>query len=231
MKKTLVLVIFAALLGALQSCDMSKYNVDNEELNNQIRALVNATRDELNADGFALRLAYSADGEDISFIVFAQKGENCRWDAFDDDYSYAVYYADEKGWEYESLNMKAATTDEWKEITYQQAVDKVQANYNDLVADASDVLKDYGFSMTGTTEIFGITCDVWSGTYTIPSGKSPVHVYGAMTLTEGTKGEFCVWNGLTLRTTVNGKGQTECSGIVKNLPNKTFTNTRDLSWL
>ena len=204
MKKTLVLVVCAALLAGLQSCDMSKYNVDDEEMNNQLRSLLNATREELNESGFALRLAYSADGEDISYVVYARKGENCRWDAFDQYNTYAVYFADNKGWEYEFEEVKAQSIDGWNEITLQQAKDKIQAKYNDLVADASDVLKDYGFSKTGTTEIFGITCDVWSGTYTVPAGKSPVHVYGSMTAAEGTKGEFCVWNGLTFRTTVDG---------------------------
>ena len=234
MKKVFLVVACAALLAAAQSCDMSKYNPQDDELSNQIKILNELTREQLEEQGFALRLACAADGESISFVVYSRKGDNCRWDAFDDDNTYAVFCntADDAGWEYEyTAPTKAATGDGWTEIGATSAMVKVDANYADLIGDASDLLKDYGFSKTGTTKIFGLDCDVWSGTYTVPSGKSPVNVYGAMTLTEGTQGEFCVWKGLTLRTSVNGKGQTEMSGIVRNVPDKTFSKTLDLSWL
>ena len=52
-----------------------------------------------------------------------------------------------------------------------------------------------------------------------------------MTESEGNTGEFCVWNGLTLRTKVNGKLQTECTAIVVGIPDDAFTNTNDITWI
>ena len=60
--------------------------------------------------------------------------------------------------------------------------------------------------------ILGKNCDVWTGAYSKEGKAFGAVAYGELAY-EGNTGEFCVWNGLCLRSTVNGKVQTEATAI------------------
>ena len=78
--------------------------------------------------------------------------------------------------------------------------------------------------------ILGKNCDVWTGAYSKEGKAFGAVAYGELAY-EGNTGEFCVWNGLCLRSTVNGKVQTEATAIAVNIPDAAFTQTADISWI
>ena len=185
------------------------------------------TTDEMNEKGYAIKLSYtSVEGysSDNGSLVYTRKGKKYRWDTVTQSSVYAYYYdrATESGYQYYD--------EEWTEYDYYRCQQTVNNLFSEWVNDCSSLLKNYGFEKTGTTKILDLPCDVWTGTYSKEGKAFGAVAYGAMTK-EGAKGEFCVWNGLTLRTKVDGKVQTECAAIVVGIDDKAFSQTVDISWI
>lgn len=199
--------------------------IDDEDDEGSIPADISAS--EMSEKGYAIKLIFtSTEGyeSDNGYFVYTRKGKKYRWDAVSKDGVYAYYYdrASESGYQYYD--------EEWAEYNYYQCQQTVNNLFAEWVNDCSNLLKNYGFSKTGTTKILGLPCDVWTGTYSKEGKAFGAVGYGAM-VKEGAKGEFCVWNGLTLRTVVNDKLQTECAAIVVGIDDNAFSQTVNISWI
>ncbi len=185
------------------------------------------TIDEMNQQGYAIKLSYTnVEGysSDNGSLIYTRKGKKYRWDMITQSSVYAYYYdrATESGYQYYD--------EEWAEYEYYRCQQTVNNLFSEWVNDCSSLLKNYGFEKSGTTKILDLPCDVWTGTYSKGEKAFGAVAYGAMTK-EGAEGEFCVWNGLTLRTKVNGKVQTECTAIVVGVDDDAFRQTVDISWI
>ena len=225
MKKIVLALMCIAGAAFLSSCGgVSGGNSENGDVPNDV------TLDEMNESGYAIKYTYtSAGGSDNGYFVYTRKGKKYRWDAVTGSTTYAYYYDRETqtGHEYYKGSDEEG---EWEEADYYRTQQSVNNLYSEWVIDCSKLLSGYGFSKTGTTKVLGKDCDVWSGSYSKEGKSFGAVAYGEMTR-EGNSGEFCVWNGLCLRSTVNGKVQTEATAIAVNIPDTAFTETNDLSWI
>lgn len=221
MKKIIISLSIVSVCVAACSCAGLLNGPDNGEVPDGI------TIEEMNEKGYAIKLSYtSAEGysSDNGSLVYTRKGKKYRWDTVSQRSVYAYYYdrASESGYQYYD--------EEWAEYDYYRCQQTVNNLFSEWVNDCSSLLKNYGFEKTGATEILGLTCDVWTGTYSKEGKAFGAVAYGAMAK-EGAKGEFCVWNGLTLRTKVDDKVQTECTAIVVGIDDDAFSQTVDISWI
>lgn len=225
MKKLIVALLCIAGFSFIPSCDfIGGGNSGGEDVPDDI------TLDEMNEKGYAIKITYTSEsGYDDGYFVYTRKGKKYRWDAVTKGSTYAYYYdrGTETGHEY----YKGSQEDgEWEDANYYSTQQTVNNLFAEWVTDCSNLLSGYGFSKTGSTKILGKTCDVWSGTYSKEGKAFGAVAYGEMTR-EGNTGEFCVWNGLCLRTKVNDKVQTEATALVVNVPDSAFTETNDISWI
>ena len=228
MKKLLLSILCLATVAGLSACFGP---LNNEDENSDVSSDI--TMDEMSEKGYAIKLSYTdLEGSDNGIIVYTRKGKKYRWDAVQKDVVYAYWYdrATEAGYRYYEWKGENPEPGEWEDYEYYRCQQTVNNLFSEWVNDGSGLLKNYGFSKTGTTTILGLPCDVWSGTYSAEGKTFGASVYGEM-VREGVKGEFCVWNGLTLRTTVDGKVQTECTAIAVGIDDKAFSKTVDISWI
>lgn len=217
-----------AFLDSLQGEEQNEDQDENEDPNGGEGGDVSSTitLDEMNTQGYAIKFAYTAQYEsNNATLIYSRKGKMYRWDSIGKNSAYSYWYnrATETASEYYDGS--------WEEAQYYSCQQTVNNLFNEWINDCSGLLQNYGFSKTGTTTILGFPCDVWTGTYTKEGKTFGAVAYGLMTESEGNTGEFCVWNGLTLRTKVNGKLQTECTAIVVGIPDDAFTNTNDITWI
>ena len=240
MKKLLLALMCVAGVFATASCGNFMDILNNDEGSSEVSADI--SRDEMIKQGFSIKLEYYQDNK-TTWLVYTRKGDSYRWDRWDEDYVRACYYIkgdDEIAWEYERYlgvdydedgNVLPADEGEWQKAEYYRTMQYVTNCYGEIIGDGHELLSKYGYSKTGETTIMGLPCDVWSGTYAKPNENAwNLAFYGEITR-EGNSGEFCLWNGFTLRTKVNGKIQSECTAIVTGVPDTAFTNTADISWI
>ena len=224
MKKLFIAFLCIAGSALLYSCDSLGGNSEGGDVPDNI------TLDEMNEKGYAIKYSYTSDsGSDNGYYVYTRKGKKYRWDAVTKSTTYAYYYdrGTETGHEYYKGSDEEG---EWEDGNYYSVQQTVNNLFSEWVTDCSKLLSGYGFSKTGSTKILGKTCDVWSGTYSKEGKSFGAVAYGEMTR-EGNTGEFCVWNGLCLRTKVNDRVQTEATAIVVDVPDSAFTETNDISWI
>ena len=243
MKKLFITFLCIAGVFCFSSCDISgllSYLEEQQEQNqgdddDQGGSDISPTisKSEMNEKGYAIKLAYTdLVGNNDGFIVYTRKGKKYRWDTVKKDNVYAYWYDSdtEEGYRYYEWKGEYSEPGEWEDYEYYRCQQTVTNLFAEWVNDGSSLLKNYGFSKTGETTILGLPCDVWSGTYSAEGKSFGASVYGEM-VKEGAKGEFCVWNGLTLRTTVNDKVQTECTAIVVGLDDSPFEKTEEITWI
>ena len=219
---------FSALLDFIEQ---QEQNQGDDEGGSGISPTISSS--EMNEEGYAIKFAYTElDGGNDGFFVYTRKGGKYRWDAVLKDNVYAYWYdrGAEAGYRYYEWKGENPEPGEWEDYEYYRCQQTVNNLFAEWVNDGSNLLKNYGFSKTGETTILGLPCDVWSGTYSAEGKAFGASVYGEM-VREGARGEFCVWNGLTLRTTVGDNVQTECTAIVVGLDDKPFENTGNITWI
>ena len=233
MKKLLLALICLAGVPGMASCSALDGLLEEleKEVNEGIEKVSpDVTRDEMDSQGWAIKLNYIGPYESKNAtLVYTRKNKKYRWDSVGKTI-YSAWYdrATETARQYYGYDDEPG---EWEDAMYYQCQQEVNNHYLEVINDCSSLLKNYGFSKTGTTTILGLPCDVWSGTYTRNGKAFGAAAYGMMTENEGNTGEFCVWNGITLRTTVNGKLQTEVTNIVIGIPDEAFTDTLDITWI
>lgn len=224
MKKIVLALVCIAGAAFFSSCGFGGGNSEEGDVPSDV------TIDEMNESGYAIKIAYtSVSGSDNGYFVYTRKGKMYRWDTVIGDRAYAYYYdrGTETGHEYYKGTGEEG---EWEEANYYTTQQSLNNLYAEWVSDCSSLLSKYGFAKTGSTKILGKNCDVWTGTYSKEGKAFGAVAYGEMTQ-EGNSGEFCVWNGLCLRSKVNGKLQTEATAIVVNVPDEAFTETNEISWI
>lgn len=233
MKKFLLALICLAGVPGMSSCSaleglLEELEKDVNEGIEQVSSDV--TRDEMNTQGWAIKLDYFGQYESKNAtLVYSRKDKKYRWDSVGRTiYSYWYDRGTESARQYYGY---VDDPGEWEDAMYYQCQQSVNNLFNEWINDCSSLLQNYGFSKTGTTTILGLPCDVWTGTYTKEGKAFGAVAYGIMTESEGNTGEFCVWNGITLRTTVNGKVQTQATNIVIGIPDEAFTDTLDINWI
>ena len=228
MKKIIISLSIVSVCVAACSCAGFLSGLDNGEVPDGI------TIEEMNEKGYSIKLAYTGEYEsDSGYLVYSRKGKKYRWDAVTRSTVSACYYdrASQTGRQYyESLGSEEQEGAEWEDYDYYRCQQTVNNLYAEWVQDCSQLLSKYGYSMTGKATVLNLPCDVWSGTYSKGDNAFGAVAYG-MIAREGNSGEFYIWNGLALRTKVNGKTQTECTDIVVGIPDSVFTDTVDLSWI
>ena len=233
MKKLFIALMCAA---GVVSCSFGGGNNSENGGDNGSAGNIKAdtTIDQLNEAGYSMKFTYFGDGSHTGTFIFTHKyykkedGTRLnayRWDTIEnDDHTAYIYFR----------NNETACTyydEEWEDTDYYRTQQTVNNLNGDWIADSHELLSGYGFSKTGTEKILGIPCDVWSGTYEKGDHAWGVSTYGQMTAKDGNTGEFAVWNGLTLRTKVNGKVQSECTAFVMGVPDTAFYKTLDITWI
>ncbi len=217
-----------ALEGLLE--ELEKEEQEQNEYPSEGDVPSTVSKDEMNTQGWAIKLDYFGQYEsNNATLVYSRKAKKYRWDSIGRTiYCYWYDRGPETARQYYGYVDEPG---EWEDAMYYQCQQTVNNLFNEWINDCSGLLQNYGFAKTGTTTILGLPCDVWSGTYTKEGKSFGAVAYGIMTESEGNTGEFCVWNGITLRTTVNGKLQTEVTNIVIGIPDEAFTDTLDITWI
>ncbi|MDO5571117.1 MAG: hypothetical protein Q4F97_06585 [Bacteroidales bacterium] len=98
--------------------------------------------------------------------------------------------------------------------------------YADGIQDLTKYFTAKGYSKSGTTKICGKECDVYSGQLT-----ENLNIAAYDGFREGKQGEIVVWNGITMRTKLDGKTTTEVVALSFDIPDEAFDKTTNITWI
>lgn len=222
MKKTILTIMLIAAVVAMTACgggNSNKKAADNtSETKKETKS--GASLEEMKEAGYALKYK-TGDGTDV---IYTRKGSNSRLDLISSDDSHWIgieaYIKGDgyTGYEYEY--------GEWRDDSY---TGRQMANnyYYSSIQDLTKYFINNGYAKSGTVSICGKTCDVYAGQLT---ERLKVAVYDDFDSTQA-QGEIAVWNGLTMRLTLNGKVRAELVAISNNVPDKAFTKTTEITWI
>ena len=175
--------------------------------------------EEMKESGFAVK--YTVNG---STCIYTRKGSNKRLDLFGSTGEQSVYIETYiKGDGYTGYGYDDGS---WNigDISARQTVNNY---YSSGIQDLTKYFTTKGYSKTGTTKICGKECDVYSGQL---SEKLNIAVYDGFH-NKDKQGEIAVWNGITMRTKLDGKITSEVVALSFDIPDEAFGKTTDITWI
>ena len=185
------------------------------------------TPEQIAEKGYALKITLG----EYEYAIYTAKGKNARVDKFyvnsDNSIDHTVYvyqYTDKNnrhGYEYYKS---------WDDVDYSKAAQETSQFYVHYVQDASEIFCAKGYSKTGTEEIAGKKCDVYSGKLNLNGGRGYSNYMDLGK--DGISGSFAVWKGLTLKTVCEGEVQSLCTKLViGTIPDSAFSKTLNTDWI
>ena len=208
------IILALAGIAIMAACQSDKKKEEAKE--------TTITLEEMRQKGYSLK--FRMEKGDIA--IYTRKGSNVRLDhIYPSGSHYVSFSARPNG---ERAEYSYDSDDGWQEDLY-RAEQNINNFYAEGIADHSAKFCEHGYAKSGTANICGKPCDVYSGTY--HEGKVRWAMYGQLAR-DGVQGEFAIWNGLTLRTKYADKVQSECLAIkIGDIPDEAFTQTLDVTWI
>lgn len=187
----------------------------------------NLTFEEIKAMGYAVRIVL----DKYTYHVFTEKGKNQRLDTYyigPDGTTHLIYiykyvsFNDQQGHFYDG--------EAWEDAEFGRMAQNTSLFNAHYVLDAHEIYCKKGYEKTGTTEVLGKVCDLYSGTYD-PGMGIPVANYVQLSK-KGIHGSFAIWHGLTLKTVVEGDVQSICTALViGDIPDEAFNRKVTPDWI
>ena len=175
--------------------------------------------EKMKESGFAAK--YSVDG---GTCIYTRKGSDKRLDIFGSNGEQSVYIETYiKGEGYTGYGYDDGS---WNigDISARQTVNNY---YSSDIQDLTRYFTAKGYSKTVTTQICGKECDVYSGQLT---ENLNIAVYDGF-YNKDKQGEIAVWNGITMRTKLDGKTTSEVVALSFDIPDTAFGKTTEVTWI
>lgn len=177
-----------------------------------------AKAEDIKESGFAVKYKTG-----YGTYIYTRKGSDKRLDNLDSDGRQSVYietYIKGEGYTGYGYNDGA-----WNvgDISARQTVNNYYASG---IQDLTKYFVAKGYSKTGTTKICGKECDVYSGQLT-----ENLNIAAYDGFYKDKQGEIAVWNGITMRTKLDGKIISEVVALSFDIPNEAFGKTTEVTWI
>lgn len=179
---------------------------------------VETKTEDMKTSGFAVKYQTG-----YGTYIYTRKGTDKRLDYFDSDGKHDIYI--ETYIRGEGYTGYGYTNGSWSmgDIQARQIVNNIYASG---IQDLSKYYVAKGYSKTGTIKICDKECDVYSGQLT-----ENLNIAAYDGFYQGKQGEIAVWNGITMRTKLEGTITTEVVALSFDIPEEAFEKNTDITWI